>query len=602
MYVAGKLKCYFALAVLVLMAVLILVSTQFARKKVIYVDDDAAGANDGTSWFNAYVYLQDALADASNSWMPVEISVAQGLYTPDQGAGQTPGDREAAFRLASLISLRGGFAGLRGADPNARDVDAYETILSGDLAGNDGPAKLKEFVACFRGDHVPLKTGGEGFDFDSDNDVDSLDLIAFSQANNRSDNSYHVVTGSGTKETAVLDGFTICGGNASNPSPGNPSESDESLMHSGGMYNYQGSPTVVNCVFTDNSGRSGGGMSNDRSNPMLADCTFRGNCAWDGGGIVNLNKSSPTLMNCTFEGNSGGYGAGIGNQEGSSPILTDCSFIGNSGRSGGGMCNGNDSNPTLVDCVFSNNWAGWGGGGMSNRGSNPTLTDCKFRGNSTEKFGGAMINSEQSSPALTGCMFSQNTSIHHGGGMYNWDSAAIFKNCTFNSNLAGAFGGGIANDDSSPTLTRCVFSKNSTRGVGGAVCSWDNGNSIISNCIFTANLASRGGAIFSASLSGPATDVLTLTLTNCTLCGNRARDGGAVLNGHCSRGELVNCILWGNTADRSGPQVCLDRTGSLTVKYSNLQGGRAGIGIRLTSRVPVWGQGNINVDPLFAIP
>jgi hypothetical protein len=37
----------------------------FAPGKVIYVDDDAAGANNGMSWVNAYVYLQDALADAN---------------------------------------------------------------------------------------------------------------------------------------------------------------------------------------------------------------------------------------------------------------------------------------------------------------------------------------------------------------------------------------------------------------------------------------------------------------------------------------------------------------------------------------------------------
>ena len=67
--------------------------------KIIYVDDDATGANDGSSWQNAYIYLQDALADADNSEKPVEIRVAQGTYKPDQGTGQTAGDREATFRL-----------------------------------------------------------------------------------------------------------------------------------------------------------------------------------------------------------------------------------------------------------------------------------------------------------------------------------------------------------------------------------------------------------------------------------------------------------------------------------------------------------------------
>jgi hypothetical protein len=89
--------------------------------KIIYVDDAAAGNNEGTSWENAYVYLQDALADAETSEKPVEIRVAQGIYKPDQGANQTPGDREATFQLINGVTLKGGYAGIGANDPNDRD-------------------------------------------------------------------------------------------------------------------------------------------------------------------------------------------------------------------------------------------------------------------------------------------------------------------------------------------------------------------------------------------------------------------------------------------------------------------------------------------------
>ena len=72
--------------------------------KVVYVDDDAVAGGDGSSWDCAYRYLQDALVDANAADKPVEVRVAQGRYRPDQGAGRTEGDREAAFVLMDEVS------------------------------------------------------------------------------------------------------------------------------------------------------------------------------------------------------------------------------------------------------------------------------------------------------------------------------------------------------------------------------------------------------------------------------------------------------------------------------------------------------------------
>lgn len=110
---------------------------------------------------------------------------------------------------------------------------AYETILSGDLNGDD----------------VPVTCKADSPDCDSFGGRCVNGICITRQAN--SENSYHVVTGSGANETAVFDGFTITGGNA---------DGSSTYDYGGGMYNPGGKPTIATCLFRGNSGYYGGGM------------------------------------------------------------------------------------------------------------------------------------------------------------------------------------------------------------------------------------------------------------------------------------------------------------------------------------------------------
>jgi len=393
----------------VVMAVLLVgMAPAIATGGTIYIDAGASGANDGTSWVDAYNYLQDALAVAQDG---NDIWVAEGTYKPDVNSAKPggTGDDTAAFQLINGVAIYGGFPS-GGGQWEERDPNAHKAMLSGDLNGDDIPTS-------------PYNNG---------------------------DNSYDVVTGWETDANAVLDGFTISAG------------------YDSGMYNeWYSSPTVTNCAF---SGNYGSGMYNDsNSSPTVTNCTFSGNSAeWSGGGIYNYESSptvtnctfsrnydsgmyndsysSPTVTNCTFSGNSTEWdGGGMYNYE-SSPTVTNCIFSGNTAIEwGGGMCN-DESSLTVTDCTFSGNSADlWDGGGMYNFYSSLMVTNCTFSGNSAD-YGGGMCNDE-SSPTVTNCTFSGN-SADYGGGMYNgWDSNPNITNCILWGNAADTNGAEVALTD-----------------------------------------------------------------------------------------------------------------------------------------------------------
>jgi len=106
--------------------------------QTIYVDENAPlviWTPDGSSWMRAYPSLQDGLAAAQPG---DTIRVADGTYEPDNGAGITSGDRAASFEIPDNVTVLCGYAGYGAPNPDARNVDDYPVVLSGDLAGNDG--------------------------------------------------------------------------------------------------------------------------------------------------------------------------------------------------------------------------------------------------------------------------------------------------------------------------------------------------------------------------------------------------------------------------------------------------------------------------------
>ncbi|NBB72096.1 MAG: hypothetical protein GVY35_00285, partial [Bacteroidetes bacterium] len=525
-----------------------------AQPTVLYVDATASGANDGSSWTNAFVALQDAF-DVANRHPGTDytVRVAAGVYYPDEdavdsdgtgGLDHTLGDRSERFTLArDGVTVEGGYP--PGGGP--RDLAAHPTVLSGDLAGDD--VTNADGVTEAASDQVGV------------------------------DNAFRVVVlegGSITAET-VLDGIIITAGAAN-----------------GGSWEAFGGGLYCDALGAGNV-----------CSPALMDVTFAGGSSNQstGGMYVNARdggEGTPTLTRVTFSGHFLGALAFSAFNGGTvAPTVTDVAFTENvrgtlrmDGRSGG------TASGTFTDVQFIDNVNAGNAGAVALFTASATFTGATFSGNQARDLSGAIYATSFDPVHLVieATTFEGNTAFGDlsgsGGAIYhNREARLTLDRVTFAGNEA-LDGGALYSADAKLTATNTVFTGN--RAIG------------------TQSGRGDGGALWIRSAD--ASSDPAVRLTNVTLANNEANaEGGALYVDAFFSGsldvQLVNSILFGNRANadgtggRDGDQIFNTFEADTDIRYSLVEGSSVdedGDGDSWNDTLGTDGGGNLDADPRFA--
>lgn len=261
-----------------------------------YVTPSGAGAMNGTSWANAFpgTSLQAAI---NASAVGDEVWVAFGTYNPPLGQADP---RNNAFSLRNGVAVYGGFHGTEISLAQRRTICGQASILSGEI-------------------------GAPG----------------------NTDNCYHVIRNGNLNASAVIDGFTIRDANNNRAISSGESGNGGGIYNGGSGAGNNCSPTIRNCIITNNTARYGAGIFNNGFNggtvsPTISQCVIANNTGLEGGGGMDF-----------FAADGGTATPFISNTIVTNNVALDVV----PGQGGGGAMYlwGGTCTPTIINCVFTNN-------------------------------------------------------------------------------------------------------------------------------------------------------------------------------------------------------------------------------------------------------
>ena len=596
-------------SVLTLLVVFLTTTILFGQ---VYVNQDAIGANDGTSWNNAFTKLQFALDAASPG---DQIWIAAGKYVP---TGSKP--ESSHFILTTPVELYGGFNGTE-TSLQQRDWNTNFTILSGDILGDDQPG-----------------------DFN----------------NNREENAHHVLIINAGETQTLIDGLIFESGTSrldANSYFPDANDIPYNRWCGGALYIYRSGATIQNCLFRDNYAVRGScfyafGDALTTIKLLVENTFFMNNRGYNGAASFTESFKDYKTNYCRFINNSA-YQGGAVFLSNTDAQMEECIFNGNSATYGGAMLayhgvNEFNQHPvmTLTNCDFINNSStSWGGAIYvvnSYKASTFQVDGCNFRDNYGTGFGGGIMvedrqdnqpDEEISMVQVTNSKFEDNSAFYGGAvDIEPGDDSILIgiqgNNFIRNGNIQG-IGGGIYISGYETTRASCQIKNNSFTnntaylGGGALIENYNNTNTLsyeIDNCLFDKNEALQGGGGL-VIRSYPLTNLIDGTITNTIFNNNKGNSSAGALYASGGHHHIVNSGFdsnytegFGDTLDYGGGAIVFDQNAEASIERSKFEGNTSltdgaaitamtGVNCKLDNTIfinqvgqsTLWNLGNINM-------